>query len=68
MIEVVSTRKNSACVWLSVEQLIVLSEACYRAGWNAVINGERIKGDAMLDMRTEIDAVRREVYDEEDDC
>lgn len=68
MIEVVCTRKDSACVWLSMEQLFVLSEACDRAGWSAVVNGERIKGDAMLDMKSDIVAVRKEVYDEEGDC
>lgn len=65
MIEVVCTRKDAACVWLSLDQLFTLSEACDRAGWAAVVNGERGKGDAMLDLKSDIVKVRQEVYDEE---
>lgn len=67
MIEIVCTRKEAVCVWLTMEQLFVLSEACDRAGWGAIVNGERIRGEVMLDMKSDIVEVRNEVYYEEVD-
>ena len=68
MIEIVCTNKNAACVWLTLEQLFLLSEACDRAGWNAIMNDERGRGNAILDIKSDIVEVIEEAIYEEGDC
>lgn len=67
MIEVVNTRKDSACVWLSADKLRLLYHACVQRGHALDLNEEIDKADELYDMARDIVEVLKEVSDEESD-
>lgn len=68
MIEVVCTRINSACVWLNIDQLLCLQEACNAMGYDLDLDGKTDEADKLFDLATDCCAVIREVCNEEGDC
>lgn len=67
MIEVVNTRKDSACVWLSLEQLYNLRKACTAMGFDLDLDGKTDEADTLLDLAGDCYDVIKEVSDEEGD-
>lgn len=67
MIEVVNTRKDSACVWLSLDQLYKLQKACTAMGFDLDLDGKTDEANGLLDLAGDCYAVIKEVCDEEGD-
>lgn len=68
MIEVVCTRKDSACVWLREDQMYYLKKACIAVGFDLDLDGKSDEADTYFDLAADMAEVIAEVCDEESDC
>lgn len=68
MIEVVSIRKGSACVWLSEEQLHKIQTACCAIGMDKYLDGKASEAVELLDIAQSCNDIIEEITYEEGYC